>query len=324
MDIKPRSLTTITVAMPVYNCIEFIEEAIDSVLMQSDQDWNLVISDNASTDGTKALLKRLEGKLDARTSIFYQETNIGIYENLNFLLSVISSDIIHILCSDDAFSSRDSIGIIKSKWPYNSQIGAVRWNGYSNSMIIAPRRFEPKSSQLYFLLHGNLLGNLSNVTFNKKALLESGSFDISYPYVGDFATWARLAQKYEIHICPDIVTSIRRHPGSASNYLNKKGEVHIEQAENIFYIQKRVNSPNKLSRLILSIALSVCYDSPYRLSALLSALRGNRQYLASLNKSNQRKNGFVGRILLWILWLITIGGRLWKRQIIAIAIRAHT
>ena len=317
------SSDTITVAMPVYNSIEFIEDAINSVLIQSEYDWKLVISDNASTDGTRELLKTFEDRHDSRISIYYQNTNLGIYENLNFLISVIASDVIHILCADDIFSDKNAIATIKSKYPNNSTVGAVRWNGDLSHFSFLPRCLRPESSQIYFLLHGNLLGNLSNVTFSKKALVDCGFFNTNYPFVGDFETWSRLAQTYDIHIFPDNVTSIRKHPGSATNYLNKNGEMYIEQADNIYNIRKRVWSPSRFSRIVLSIALSVCYDSQFRLSAYASALRGNHAYLASLNKVNHRKSGLVDRKFLLILSLITIGGRLWKGQLIALSMRVH-
>ena len=47
----------VSVGLPVYNGGKFIEEALDSVLEQTHTNFELIISDNASTDGTEAICK---------------------------------------------------------------------------------------------------------------------------------------------------------------------------------------------------------------------------------------------------------------------------
>ena len=51
---KPR----VTIGLPVYNGERFLEQTLDSLLAQSYTDFELIISDNASTDRTEEILKR--------------------------------------------------------------------------------------------------------------------------------------------------------------------------------------------------------------------------------------------------------------------------
>ncbi|HKR64904.1 MAG TPA: glycosyltransferase family 2 protein, partial [Thermoanaerobaculia bacterium] len=56
---------TVTIGMPIYNGASLMRRAIDSVLMQDFQDLEILISDNASTDATPALIAEYEA-LDKR------------------------------------------------------------------------------------------------------------------------------------------------------------------------------------------------------------------------------------------------------------------
>ena len=88
----------ISVLIPVYNGLPFIEAAIASVLAQECQDWELLISDNGSNDGTRAYLSALS---DPRIQVYEQLSNIGIMGNLNFLLAQAPAAIVKILGHDD-------------------------------------------------------------------------------------------------------------------------------------------------------------------------------------------------------------------------------
>ena len=88
----------ISVLMPVYNGMPYIPEAVESVLAQDEQDWELVISDNGSTDSTRDYLSTLQ---DPRIRVHLQQANLGIFGNLNFLLAQAQASIAKILCADD-------------------------------------------------------------------------------------------------------------------------------------------------------------------------------------------------------------------------------
>ena len=76
----------LSIGMPVYNGELFIERAIESILAQTFTDFELIISDNASTDSTQEICQNFSKK-DNRIRIFKQEKNIGIHRNFYFLLS---------------------------------------------------------------------------------------------------------------------------------------------------------------------------------------------------------------------------------------------
>ena len=76
----------ITIGMPVFNDIDFIEQSLKSILGQSFKDFNLIISDDGSSDGSQVICERYAA-MDNRITYIRQPKNLGISRNMEFLLS---------------------------------------------------------------------------------------------------------------------------------------------------------------------------------------------------------------------------------------------
>lgn len=74
------SIPTVSIGMPVFNNVNTISEAIDMILNQSLTDFELIISDNCSTDGTEYIC-RTYAKKDPRIRYIRQDVNIGSDRN---------------------------------------------------------------------------------------------------------------------------------------------------------------------------------------------------------------------------------------------------
>jgi glycosyltransferase involved in cell wall biosynthesis len=84
--------------MPVYNCADFIQESVQSVLDQTEKDFELLVMDDCSTDGTVGQLKIFD---DPRIKIFTSDRNIGQANQLNKGIGQAKGDYIAILHGDD-------------------------------------------------------------------------------------------------------------------------------------------------------------------------------------------------------------------------------
>ena len=73
--------------MPVYNGEKYIREALDSLLAQDHDNFELIISDNASTDGTWEICREYAAK-DSRIKIYLNERNLGGAANLQVVLTM--------------------------------------------------------------------------------------------------------------------------------------------------------------------------------------------------------------------------------------------
>ena len=98
---------TIDVLMATYNGEKYVAEQIDSILNQTYSAIRLLISDDASTDGTRQILQEY-AKKDKRICLFFQEKNLGYIGNFEFLLTKVENEIF-MLCDQDDVWKADKI-----------------------------------------------------------------------------------------------------------------------------------------------------------------------------------------------------------------------
>lgn len=84
-DLEARSAPRLSIGLPVYNGENFLKEALDSILSQSFTDFELLISDNASTDGTAEICSEYVLD-DSRIRYSRNEKNVGAAPNFNRLV----------------------------------------------------------------------------------------------------------------------------------------------------------------------------------------------------------------------------------------------
>jgi glycosyltransferase involved in cell wall biosynthesis len=92
--------TLVSVLLPVYQTERYIGQAIESVLNQSLKDWELVVSDNASTDRT---VEVIAGYRDPRIRLIRQPRNLGMVANWAFLLGEGGGELGCVLGADDVW-----------------------------------------------------------------------------------------------------------------------------------------------------------------------------------------------------------------------------
>lgn len=94
----------VSVGLPVYNGENYIKESIDSILSQTFQDFELIISDNASTDQTMPICRTF-AKNDHRIRYFRNEKNFGAAWNFNQVFHLARGKYFQWACHDDVWAS---------------------------------------------------------------------------------------------------------------------------------------------------------------------------------------------------------------------------
>lgn len=92
----------LSIGLPVYNGERFLAESLDSLLGQSYENFELIISDNASTDATADICRRY-GRQDARIRYFRQPKNIGLTPNHNFVFEQSRGEFFKWAAHDDLY-----------------------------------------------------------------------------------------------------------------------------------------------------------------------------------------------------------------------------
>lgn len=98
MSAPPR----LSVGLPVYNGEKYLDQSIESVLGQTYEDFELIISDNASTDNTADICRRY-AKQDPRIRYIRQARNIGLSPNHNFVLQLSRGEYFKWAAADDLY-----------------------------------------------------------------------------------------------------------------------------------------------------------------------------------------------------------------------------
>jgi len=90
----------LSIGVPVYNGEAFLRQTLESILAQSFGEFELIISDNASTDGTAAIAREFAAR-DARVRYHRNETNLGLAKNYNLLFALASGEYFKWASADD-------------------------------------------------------------------------------------------------------------------------------------------------------------------------------------------------------------------------------
>lgn len=102
MKISEPPTPRLSIGLPVYNGANYLAESLDSLLSQSYQDFELIISDNASTDATPDVCRRY-ARQDPRIRYFRQPRNIGSAGNHNFTIVKATGELYKSASHDDLY-----------------------------------------------------------------------------------------------------------------------------------------------------------------------------------------------------------------------------
>jgi glycosyltransferase involved in cell wall biosynthesis len=98
-------MALVSVGVPVYNGAKYLAATLDSLLAQSLQEFEIVISDNASTDRTAEICRSYREK-DRRVHYFRNDQNIGAAPNFNRVVELAGAPLVHCGACDDLYHPR--------------------------------------------------------------------------------------------------------------------------------------------------------------------------------------------------------------------------
>src|ERR1039458_5233071 len=105
--IEPMTPPRVSVLTPTFNYARYLPEAIESVLQQDFRDFELLIADDASTDGSAEIIHRYAAK-DERIRFKIHSKNLGMVSNWNWCLSDARGEYVKFLFGDDRLACSDA------------------------------------------------------------------------------------------------------------------------------------------------------------------------------------------------------------------------
>ena len=218
---QPELKAKLSVVLPTYNRAALLGRSIASVLGQSFEDFELVVVDDGSTDGTAALLTGLD---DPRIVVCRLETNQGYARALNAGVARARSPLIAFQDSDDVWRA-DKLETQFRLMQLAAPDVAVVYSAFTRlgpggeEALFPPAWVEHRAGGLdHELLKGNFIG-ASTAVVRREVFLELGGFDPEMPCLQDWDFWLRLGARYRFAYCPERLATVHVTPAS----LNQSG-----------------------------------------------------------------------------------------------------
>ena len=187
----------ITIVTPVYNCVEYIEETIKSVLSQNYENIEYIIIDGDSSDGTCKIIKKYSKKIN----FFISEKDQGMYDALDKGFKIAKGKYLAWLNADDLYFPNCISKTIELMEKNN-----YRWvNGISATLIknkikLRPLYHYPNAIIKNRLMTPCLWGYVpqESTIFTKDLYIESGGINKQLKYAGDFDLWSKFSKNSKI------------------------------------------------------------------------------------------------------------------------------
>lgn len=239
----------ISVILPVYNCEQFIYEAVNSVLLQTYEDFELLIIDDCSTDNT---LKIVEKFKDSRILIIQKEKNTGYTDSLNYGVTIANGEYIARMDGDDICLPErfeKQVTFLDN----NSNIAlcgtAIKIIG-EDRIIRHPLKHEDIAIKLCFgnsFCHPSVMG--------KKEVFLENRYDKNFEPAEDYDLWTRLAFKEELANLDEVLLFYRVHKNQISN---TKSNIQFKKAfHSKLSMFSKFNPFEKFTDMQIKIALGM-------------------------------------------------------------------
>lgn len=217
-----RNSPRVTVLTAVYNGERYLDTAIASIIDQKYPDFEYIIIDDASTDGTAAILAQWAAR-DPRIRLLHNERNLNISGALNRGLSVARGEYVANLDDDDiAYPTRlaeqvafldanPTVGLV------GSQVMGIDEEGAERSISTFPTSSALAKWTIFFqtpVLH-------SAAMMRRTVIEQVGNYSLVTWMAGDYELFARISQVAEISNLPTTLAAYRRSPTQISSFRNR-------------------------------------------------------------------------------------------------------
>jgi len=179
----------VSVIMPAYNAASSIARSVDSVLAQTHRDLELIIVDDASTDGTTALIERYANR-DARVRPLLQARNAGVAAARNAGIAAASGAYIAFLDSDDWWHPRKLELSLAQMQSAGARVSYSAYQRISEDGRVLSHVNPPATLTHADMLRSNFIGNLTG-------MYERSLGDGEFPRMGheDYVFWLQMVRK---------------------------------------------------------------------------------------------------------------------------------
>lgn len=213
-----------SIVTAVYNGEKYLEETMLSIKNQSYKNFEHIIVDGGSTDGTLDIIKKYENTYPMK---YISEKDNGMYDAINKGFAMASGDVYAWLNSDDVYypHALDTVAkVMKAreiKWCTGTPMTFTA-DGHTFAM--------PKVMPIYFQSHlrkGYCDGRISSMVqqestfFRRDLWQQAGGLNPKYQYAGDYWLWVEFAKYEKLYTLDAVLAGFRMHQEQKSSAIDK-------------------------------------------------------------------------------------------------------
>ena len=204
--------------MPIYNCGQYLTPAIDSVLKQSFNDFELLLIDDGSTDGSLDILRAVR---DSRVQVIENGKNLGLIATLNRGVDLAKGDYIARMDGDDICLPQRFTRQLECLQGSAIDVCGT-WTSYIGSFGAKVFRYDKSHDSIKFrLLFGSALSHPTVMA--RAAVLKTHPYNPDYAHAEDYALWTELVKSgIQFANIPEVLFRYRKHVGQVSQTKKKQ------------------------------------------------------------------------------------------------------
>lgn len=243
----------LSIVIPSHNGLPWIKDCLESITKQSFTDWEIIIRDDGSTDGTREWLSRLD---DPRIKVILAGKSRNVAENWTEVSKLATGKFTKIVCQDDlllgdcleqqvrALLGNPTLVMVASRHQVIDSSGKVLMTKHGLAGLIGTmsgaKAFIKSVSK-----GANSFGEPVSTMFRTSALTAALPFDPEYPYLTDLDMYRKILQYGDFAGLSEVHAAFRISTSSWSQVLSK-----VQSKEFVGWIKDVVNrGPNRLNLL---------------------------------------------------------------------------
>lgn len=302
----------VSVIIPNYNHVNYLEERIESILNQSYQDFEIIILDDKSTDNSREIIERYKNHPKV-SEVVYNETNSGsTFIQWNKGVDLCKSDIVWIAESDDVAEPMFLEEVIKPLLNKDIVLSYCQSNRInSEGKVTGTWRDQTKTHLTNFdedfvyngsefiyndLIHRNVIPNASAVLFRKSSFYKIGKADTDIKYNADWLLWLKILTTGNISFVNKTLNKFRYHSNSVIATSKNKENIIFEKKFDIIMFERFILSIND-KKMIRNFKLKLSYFSESEFKFLLknNFKKESKEFLLKGLKYNKYKVKYIYR-----------------------------
>lgn len=213
--------------MTAYNREHYIAAAIEAVLRSTFVDFELIVVDDGSSDGTLAVARHYAAT-DPRVRVYANETNVGDYPNRNRAASYARGTYVKYVDSDDVIYPHGLDVMVRCMEAFPSAgFGLSEW---AFADVPHPRLLRPLESYTEHFLTRDLFGRAPGSAIIRRTAFEAVGGFSGRRQVGDHELWLTLARRFELVTMPTDLVWDRSH-GQQEKAYDSPGQKDAQHHE---------------------------------------------------------------------------------------------